>query len=148
MARTPEQLRRARRMNLLMSYAAFAAGKTEPTPEAPVNSGAPFIEGTPTVGSTLTANVGNWSGYPSPTYTYQWQRGGVDIGGETGQTYVVDALDVGEDITVEVTATNSEGSAMAESVAVVGLAAGGGNNLIWAAGNNLTWGADNLIWGT
>jgi hypothetical protein len=31
---TPDQMRRMRmrRMNLLMAYAAFAAGKTEPTP--------------------------------------------------------------------------------------------------------------------
>ena len=83
----------------------------------------PSILGTPYTGETLTADRGGWTGYPVPSFTYQWQRGGVDIGGETGTTYVVDALDEGENITVEVTATNSEGSAMAESDPVVGLGA-------------------------
>jgi hypothetical protein len=92
-------------------------------PAAPVNVALPEISGSPVVGSTLTGSAGAWTGVPYPTFAYQWQRGGVDIGGETGSTYVVDALDVGENITVEVTATNSEGSAMAESAAVVGEAA-------------------------
>jgi hypothetical protein len=128
---TPEEYKRRmrlRRMNLLMGYAALAAGKTQQTPEAPVNTAAPFIEGTPTVGSTLTANVGGWTGYPSLTYTYQWNRDGTPIGGETGSTYVVDAADVGEDITVTVTATNSEGSASETSAAVVGEAAPSGGD--------------------
>jgi hypothetical protein len=99
-----------------------------PTPAAPVNVVLPVILGDPTVGETLTATTGSWAAYPNPTFAYQWQRGGVDIGGETGATYVVDALDEGEDITVEVTATNSEGSAMAESAAVVGEAAPGGGD--------------------
>ena len=99
-----------------------------PTPAAPVNVVLPAILGDPTVGETLTATTGGWSAYPNPTFAYQWQRDGVDIGGETGSTYVVDALDVDADITVEVTATNSEGSAMAESAAVVGLAAPSGGD--------------------
>lgn len=117
-------------------------------PSAPTNVSLPVISGSPIVGQTLTTSVGTWIGNPVPIYTFQWNRDGTPIGGETGQTYVVDALDVGEDITVTVTATNSEGSDSATSAAVVGLAASAGNNLIWAAGNPLTWGSDNLIWGT
>jgi hypothetical protein len=32
----------------------------------------PAIRGTTTVGKTLTAAKGTWTGYPTPTFTYQW----------------------------------------------------------------------------
>ena len=32
----------------------------------------PTISGTTTVGKTLTAAKGTWTGYPTPTYTYKW----------------------------------------------------------------------------
>ncbi len=38
----------------------------------PINVLAPTIEGTPTDGSTLTADPGTWSGAPTPTFSYQW----------------------------------------------------------------------------
>lgn len=90
---------------------------------APINNSLPLILGTPIVGSTLTATNGSWSASPSPTFTYQWKADGVNITGATSATYVVDAADVGADITVTVTATNSEGSASATSDPVVGTAA-------------------------
>lgn len=109
-----------------------------PAPAAPVNVVLPAISGDPTVGSTLTATTGGWSAYPNPTFAYQWNRAGTPIGGETGSTYVVDAADVGEDITVTVTATNSEGSDSATSAAVVGQAApAGGDALLLATGDAL-----------
>lgn len=90
---------------------------------APTNSTAPAISGTPQVDLLLTASTGVWSGSPTPTYTYQWNRAGVAISGQTSATYTVVTADIGQNITVTVTATNTAGSASATSAAVVGQAA-------------------------
>ena len=90
-----------------------------PDPFAPVNTVAPTIQGTPAVYQTLTVNNGSWSGYPSPSFTYQWRNAGVDIGGATGSSYVVLEGDYTDSITVFVTGTNAEGSANGTSAAVV-----------------------------
>lgn len=79
-------------------------------PSAPVNFTAPAVTGDSTYGGTLTATAGSWAAYPSATFTYQWQRDGVDIGGETAATHVVVEADLNTDLTCIVTATNSEGS--------------------------------------
>jgi hypothetical protein len=101
------------------------------------------------VGLTIVTTNGSWTGFPTPVFTYQWKRDGVDIVGATSSSYVVQAADVGEDITVTVTATNSEGSASATSDPVVGQAAPlTANNLTWGTNNELVWGSGNyLIWG-
>jgi len=46
---------------------------------APVNTVAPAITGAANVGATLTSTSGTWTGSPTPTYAYQWQRGVPDI---------------------------------------------------------------------
>jgi hypothetical protein len=93
-------------------------------PAAPVSVVAPTISGSAVSGSVLSVSSnGTWSGYPSPTFAYQWQNAGVDIDGETGSTYTTVAGDVGDAITVVVTATNSEGSASASSNAITVTAA-------------------------
>src|SRR5439155_8359792 len=84
---------------------------------------APTISGTATQGQTLNASSGSWSGYPAPTYAYQWNRcdqGGSNcsqIGSATSSTYTLTSNDVASTITVTVTATNSSGSAQASSAA-------------------------------
>jgi hypothetical protein len=95
-----------------------------PSPSAPVNVDGPTIFGPANVGNTLTSDRGGWTGYPYPTFTYQWRQNGLNISGETGTTYVVRVGDIGQNITLRVTATNSEGSAGATSNTLVG--AGGG----------------------
>jgi hypothetical protein len=61
-----------------------------PTPlTAPVNMVAPAVTGGTGIGDTLTSDTGIWTGYPAPTFTYQWQKDGVDLGGETASTYEV-----------------------------------------------------------
>lgn len=102
-------------------------GAVAGTPAAPVNTAIPVISGSPVVGQTLSSSTGSWSGYPYPTFAYQWKRAGVAITGETNATYVVELADVGEEITVTVTATNDSGSANATSDPVTGQAAGGGD---------------------
>jgi hypothetical protein len=89
---------------------------------APADTAAPTITGTTNDGDTLTEHDGTWSGYPAPTFTYQWMRcdsagaNCADIAGETGTTYVVVAADdAGYRIRVRVTATNTSGSAFADS---------------------------------
>jgi hypothetical protein len=85
---------------------------------APSNDVAPAIAGDTGLGDTLTVTAGTWSGVPEPTLTYQWLRGGVEIAGETGTTYVITLADSGASITVRETATNSEGSAFEVSNAI------------------------------
>ena len=80
---------------------------------APVNSVKPAISGIPQVGVVLTAFDGVWS--PGGIFTYQWKNAGVDIGGETGKTYTPVVGDVGDVLSVVVTATNTEGNASATS---------------------------------
>lgn len=100
---------------------------------APVNTVAPAITGTATVGNTLSCSTGTWTGTPTPTYTYQWQKGTSNISGATSSTYLVDILNSGSTIRCVVTATNSAGSASANSAATasvpvpaIGTATGGG----------------------
>jgi hypothetical protein len=107
-----------------------ATATSEPTTpvvplQAPVNNGGvPPITGAATVGSTLTAAPGTWTGTPTPTISYQWQRCDADgtncspIPGATGQTYVPTADDTGRRIQVAVTGTNSAGSSGTASTAV------------------------------
>lgn len=103
------------------SPAGTASATSEPTAAVtaalapPVNTAAPTIAGTPTVGQVLTSTVGTWTGNPTPTYSRQWRRGASNIAGATGATYTLVAADVGQNITCVVTATNSEGTETATS---------------------------------
>jgi hypothetical protein len=89
---------------------------------APRNTSPPTTSGTASVGSTLTANRGQWSGTDPITYRYQWLRcdenGGScsNIGGATDNTYVLKNPDADNTMRVRVTATNADGSATATSV--------------------------------
>jgi predicted secreted protein len=83
---------------------------------APANSVLPAISGLLTNGATLTAYEGKWSG--APTFTYQWKNAGVNIGGATSKTYVIQASDSGDALTVAVTGTNGAGNASATSAPV------------------------------
>lgn len=90
--------------------------------QPPVNTAPPTIsDTTPQVGQVLTANVGTWTGTQPITYTYQWLRcntGGQQcaaIAGATGQAYTVQPTDLDATLRVRVTATNSRGTATAQS---------------------------------
>jgi len=99
----------------------------------PANTVLPIITGTTVVGSTLFTSSGTWSG-TTAAYTYQWKRGGVNIGGATGSSYLLVSADLAAMISVTVTATNTAGSASATAVAVgpitdSGGGGGGGSSL-------------------
>ena len=82
---------------------------------APENITAPSVTGTAVVGETLTTTDGTWTGTPEPTFSYQWYRGATLISGATNNTYTLVSADAGQNIKCTVTATNTAGSASADS---------------------------------
>ncbi len=89
----------------------------------PVNTSAPAVTGTATVGQTLTVATGSWN--PAGTsYAYQWERATQGsstwtmISGATSATYVVPSTLAAYDIRALVSATDSAGSTSAASAAV------------------------------
>jgi len=101
---------------------------------APANTGAPSVAGTPRVGQTLTAVEGSWANTPT-AYAYQWLRcdnTGNNCGaiaGATAKTYTVVAADTAATLRVRVTAQNPKGSGVAtsgQSAVVTGASGGGG----------------------
>jgi hypothetical protein len=68
-----------------------------------------YISGNPTLGSTLTYNVGTASGGTTPyIYSYQWQRNENPISGATGTTYVATSADLGTNLTVKITVKDGQ----------------------------------------
>jgi hypothetical protein len=92
-----------------------AAGLPGPGPD---NTFTPTLAGATTVGQTLTADAGLWTGTGSITYTYQWQTcdpdGACDdIPLATGDSLTLTSLQAGALVKVLVTATDADGSATA-----------------------------------
>jgi hypothetical protein len=84
-----------------------------PALSVPQNTAVPSISGTPQSGDTLTASPGTWTSDGSPvTFAYAWSDG------RTGRTDALTAADVGQTITVTVTATNDGGSSRQTSAPV------------------------------
>jgi hypothetical protein len=87
---------------------------------APVNTVQPLIDGNSFVGGILTViDNGTWLGTSPITYSYQWQRNGIAIVGETAITYIVVVADLGQIINCLVTATNMVGIGNAISSGVI-----------------------------
>jgi hypothetical protein len=91
------------------------------TGQAPKNTSAPTISGTPKENSTLTVDKGGWSGTQPITFAYQWQRcdatGGncANLAGATSTSYTATSADVAGTLRVNVTASNGRGSTLATS---------------------------------
>ena len=109
----------------LATILALPGGGSAVTQAVPNNTVEPRITGSATVGSTLNATQGSWSGSPT-SFAYQWVRcprdGGLPtgancaaIGGASTSSYVVANADVGHRLRVRVTATNLDGSSTAAS---------------------------------
>lgn len=104
------------------------------TLNAPVAGITPSIDGVPTisglakVNQTLTATAATSSGLPTPTDTFQWQRsddgstGWANISGAVNTTYTAVSADEGKYLRVVQTATNSVGSATANSASTAQVA--------------------------
>ncbi len=89
----------------------------------PENTSLPAISGTATQGQTLSSTPGSWSGYPAPSFAYQWQRcdqSGSNcsaISGANAASYTLEASENGSTVELLVEASNSAGSAQASSSA-------------------------------
>lgn len=99
---------------------------TSPRPtggNVPINTVAPFASGTFVPGQTVTCTTGTWtSNAGAISYAYQWKRDGSPIGGATNSTYVLTASDTSAiTFLCTVTATNTAGSATADSNNMAGL---------------------------
>ena len=111
------------------------------TSAGPTNRTEPSITGTATVGSTLQANRGEWSGQQPITYSYAWQRCNAqgdncsEIQGANDTEYEVRDSDSGRTLRVRVTARNDRGqnSAISNPTGVVG----GGQTPPPAPGNSV-----------
>lgn len=74
----------------------------------PANTGLPTLEGSLSLGSTVTCNEGSWTNGPTQ-YVFQWLRDKAAIEGAKNRTYKVTATDQGHALTCKVIAENSEG---------------------------------------
>ena len=92
----------------------YTVTDTPPVNSLPVNTTLPAITGSGIVGTALTADPGAWSGYPAPTFAYQWKRGATNVG-TNSNSYMLVTADFGQSMTCVVTATNSSGSVPATS---------------------------------
>ena len=76
-----------------------AVAAPPPPPVAPTNTATPSVSGTTTVGQTLSASVGTWTGTTPITYTRVWERciagACAAIPGASGPTYTLVSVDVG-----------------------------------------------------
>jgi hypothetical protein len=100
--------------------ALLIASGPPPGSQPPINKDVPFVDGSATVGGTLTCTMGNWTGEPT-SYSYAWSAAGA----ADAATYVVQAADAGTSISCVVTATNANGSTAAapsNAVAINGAA--------------------------
>ena len=81
----------------------------------PVNIIPPDASGIPYIDGTVSTTRGAWTENPT-SYTYQWFRApSTVISGATSMNYTCQAGDLGETLFCRVTATNSFGSADADS---------------------------------
>jgi len=110
----------------LLAAALFVPAAGSATQEAPQATGEPVVSGQTVQGQTLTTTNGSFSGTTPMTFQYRWLRcdttgggnNGINcdtIAGETRNSYVLSAADVGHTIRSRVIATNADGSASANS---------------------------------
>jgi len=98
------------------SSAPATSSATGSVQAAPANTALPTLSGTTQVWQTLSAAAGTWTGTPSPTLSYQWQRcnsGGsscANLSGATGTTYTLALADNGLTVRAAVTGTNTVGT--------------------------------------
>jgi hypothetical protein len=79
---------------------------TQP-PILPAIASAPVLSGSTVHSNPLNVTTGTWTGYPAPTFTYAWSNSSTGvISGATANTYTTQTSDVGNIVSVTVTASN------------------------------------------
>jgi hypothetical protein len=103
----------------LTSKPRLAQTKQVHASSGPVNTVAPAITGTPTVGQTLSCSTGTWLNSPALTYQWRWRGVGI-IPGATAATRVLAATEHGQLVECEVigVAGGLTVSALSNAVAV------------------------------
>ncbi|MBS3648878.1 hypothetical protein KEU06_09690 [Pseudaminobacter sp. 19-2017] len=94
-------------------------GRVAPAPHAPVNTELPTITGIARSQEVLAANSnGQWTGNGDELldFNYQWLTDGVAMPGKTGTTILLTDNEVGKRISLRVTAINSVGATVVESL--------------------------------
>jgi hypothetical protein len=117
--------------HLILGFVLAAAllvpvGSSASAQTAPKGTGEPTVSGPKVQGEALGTTNGRWTGSTPMTFQYRWLRcdksgGGTNgvncatIPGETRNTYVLTAADVGHTIRSRVIATNADGTASMNS---------------------------------
>lgn len=114
--------------NVAGNATVFSASSAVIAADPPRATAPPVVTGDAVDGATLSASPGTWTGTPAIALAYRWERcdelaGCRAIAGATGQTHTLSSADVGAEVRVVVTGTNSGGSATAESARTAPVAA-------------------------
>jgi len=105
---------------------------------APVVTSPPAILGTTSIGSTVSAQPAVVTGSPAPTlYAREWLINSVPIPGATASTYTIQASDLGKQLVVSETWSNTNGFASAASAAST--VTKGNEQVFLFAGGDATW---------
>ena len=108
-----------------------------------VNSVAPVISGTFTVGEVLSCTTGTW-GAPAPTsYLYQWTKDGVNITSATNSTYTLVTGDTDAAIICKVSAINPYGTSDYVNSNALGVVVYTAKTVIFEIASN--FGGDNYV---
>jgi phospholipase C len=95
-------------------------------PPPPSNSRVPSIAGVAQVGQALLVSDGSWSSPDALKYAYQWERcdssgaGCAPVPKQTSGAYVLSTADLGDDMAVAVTATDSSHQTATATAAAIG----------------------------
>ncbi len=105
-------------LNIIKRFGSIGRGS-----DGPRNTVAPSIDTTFDVGATLTTTDGTWVAATGGalSYSYQWQRNGINIAGKTSNSYTVVAADLAATLTCIVTASNESGDTPKASNGAVSL---------------------------
>src|SRR5437016_1125054 len=116
----------------LLAALLLPAGGSAGPRTAPQATGQPLVSGRTVTGQALTTTNGSWAGTRPLTFRYRWLRCDSSGGGVNGVTcstipsaghrsYLLRSADVGHRIRSQVTASNADGSASANSNATPGV---------------------------